>query len=104
VLTVLGYVSVRLQGIRTSYELDDLRGLRTELSEHNRRLRLELASLRALARVDAAARRLGFTAPAHDQVQLAREFAPADPGPGGRGPVRTVATTPGPAGPPVPGR
>ena len=95
VVTVLGYVTVRLQGIRASYELEDLRTLRSEVAEGNRKLRLELASLRAFARVDGEARRLGFTAPAHDQVQLAREFASSSElAAAGPAPVRTAATAP----------
>lgn len=98
VVTVLGYVNVRLQGIRASYELEDIRTLKSELAEHNRKLRLELASLRAFARVDGEARRLGFTAPAQDQVQLAREFgSSSEMAAAGPGSIRTVATAP-PAG------
>ncbi len=76
---VLGYVWLQVQRVRVSYELEDIRGLRAELDEQNRKLRLELLSLSSLARVDSAARRLGFTEPARDQVRMAREFvAPKD--------------------------
>lgn len=71
---VLGYVGLHVQRVRVSYELEDLRALRTDVEEQNRKLRLEVLSLRSFARVDSAARRLGLTEPARDQVRLAREF------------------------------
>jgi cell division protein FtsL len=74
---VLGYVWLQVQRVRVSYELEDLRSLRTDVEEQNRKLRLELYSLRSLARVDSAARRLGLTEPGRDQVRLAREFVSA---------------------------
>jgi hypothetical protein len=80
---VLGYVWLHVQRVRVSYELDDARALRAEVEEQNKKLRLELYSLRSLARVDSAARRLGLTEPARDQVRLAREFASPDESPEG---------------------
>ncbi|MBI3456011.1 MAG: cell division protein FtsL [Candidatus Rokubacteria bacterium] len=71
---VLGYVWLQVQRVRVSYELEDLRAVRTDLDEQNKKLRLEFLSLRSFARVDSAARRLGLTEPAPDQVRLAREF------------------------------
>jgi len=71
---VLGYVWLQVQRVRASYELEDLRHLRDEVEEQNKKLHLEIASLRSFARVDSAARRLGLTQPARDQVRLAREF------------------------------
>jgi cell division protein FtsL len=71
---VLGYVWLQVQRVRVSYELEDVRSLRGEVEEQNKKLRLELLSLRSYARVDSAARRLGLTEPARDQVRLAREF------------------------------
>ena len=71
---VLGYVWLHVQQVRASYELEDLRALRVDVEEQNKKLRLEISSLRSFARVDAAARRLGLTEPARDQVRLAREF------------------------------
>ena len=76
VFAVLGYVWLHVQRVRVSYELEDLRALRTDVEEQNKKLRLELSSLRSFARVDSAARRLGLTEPARDQVRLAREFVP----------------------------
>jgi cell division protein FtsL len=71
---VLGYVWLHVQQVRASYELEDLRALRVDVEEQNRKLRLEISSLRSFARVDSAARRLGLAEPARDQVRLAREF------------------------------
>jgi cell division protein FtsL len=71
---VLGYVWLHVQRVRVSYELEDLRSLRADVEEQNKKLRLELSSLRSFARVDSAARKLGLTEPARDQVRLAREF------------------------------
>lgn len=70
----LGYVWLHVQRVRVSYEVEDLRRLRAEVEEQNKKLHLELASLRSFARVDSMARRLGFTQPGRDQVRLAREF------------------------------
>lgn len=75
---VLGYVWLQVQRVRVSYELEDLRAVRADVEEQNRRLRLELSSLRSFARVDSAARRLGLTEPARGQVRLAREFVTPD--------------------------
>jgi cell division protein FtsL len=75
---VLGYVWLQVQRVRVSYGLETLRASRTRLEEQNRKLQLELASLRAFARVDSAARRLGLTPPAPDQVRLAREYVAPD--------------------------
>jgi cell division protein FtsL len=71
---VLGYVWLQVQRVRVSYELEDVRSLRAEVEEQNKKLRLELLSLRSYARVDSAARRLGLTEPGRGQVRLAREF------------------------------
>jgi cell division protein FtsL len=75
---VLGYVWLQVQRVRVSYRIEALRASRTRLEEQSRKLQLELASLRAFARVDSAARRLGLTPPAPDQVRLAREYVAPD--------------------------
>lgn len=77
---VLGYVWLQVQRVRVSYELEDLRALRAEVEEQNKKLRLELLTLRSFARVDSAARRLGLREPERDQVRLAREFVVPQPG------------------------
>ena len=86
---VLGYVWLQVQRVRVSYETEALRNARARLEEQNRKLQLELASLRAFARVDSAARRLGLTAPAPDQIRLAREYVAPD-GSGGSAPLRAA--------------
>jgi cell division protein FtsL len=87
---VLGYVWLQVQRVRVSYEIEALRGLRVRLEEQNRKLQLELASLRAFARVDSAARRLGLAPPGPDQIQLAREYV-APEGSGRRTSLRAAA-------------
>ena len=75
VALVLGVVGLKTQQVRLSYRLDGLRTVRTDLQESRSRLRVELASLRSLARIEGKARtELGMTPPAGDQVRLAREF------------------------------
>lgn len=72
---VLIYVWHQVQQVRLAYELEELRALRTELDELNRRLKVEIASLRTLARIEQKARaELGLELPRADEVQLAREF------------------------------
>ena len=75
VLIVLGVVGLRVQQVRLSYRLDALRQSRAELEEANRRLRVEMATLKSLSRIEGKARgELGMVAPTRDQVRLAREF------------------------------
>ena len=75
VTLVLGVVGLRVQQVRLSYRLDALRQSRAELEEANRRLRVEMATLKSLSRIEGKARgELGMVAPARDQVRLAREF------------------------------
>lgn len=81
VALVLGMVGLRVQQVRLSYRLDALRTARAELEETNRRLRVELATLKALARIEGKARgELGMVPPARGQVRLAREFVPGGSG------------------------
>ena len=76
VAIVVGLVGLRMQQVRLSYRLDNLRTARADAEEVNRRLRVEKASLQSLARIELEARtRLGMVAPTRHQVQLAREFA-----------------------------
>jgi len=85
---VLGYVALKVNEVRLSYKLDDLRTLRSDLEEFNRQLRLELATLRSLSRIENMARHeLGFTPPERDQVLVAREFVGEE---GARGSLRTA--------------
>jgi cell division protein FtsL len=89
---VLGYVWLQVHRVRVSYELEDARSLRAEVEQQNRKLHLELLSLRSYARVDSAARQLGLREPAPDQVRLAREFTTRAPGA-----AETALAAPGPA-------
>lgn len=78
---VLFYVWQQVQQVRISYELEDLRAVRKEVVETNRDLKLEMATLRSLARVERQARsRLGLEPPGRDQVHLARDFEEGNPG------------------------
>jgi cell division protein FtsL len=78
---VLGMVALRVQQVRLSYRLDALRMTRGDLEETNRRLRVELATLKSLSRIESKARgELGMTPPGRDQVRLAREFVPGGSG------------------------
>jgi cell division protein FtsL len=73
----LGVVGLRVQQVRLSYRLDELRAHEAELEEARSLLRVELYSLKSLARIDGKARtELGMISPARDQVQVAREFVP----------------------------
>lgn len=72
---VLGVVGVRVQQVRVSYRLDDLRALREDVEKLNRQLKVEVATLTALARVETRARtELGLAPPAAGQVSLVREY------------------------------
>ena len=81
VTLILGVVGLRVQQVRMSYRLDALRQSRAEIEEANRRLRVEMATLKSLSRIEGKARaELGMVAPARDQVQLALEFVPGGKG------------------------
>jgi cell division protein FtsL len=72
---VLGIVGLKVNQVRVSYRLDDLRALRSDLEELNRQLRVEQATLSSLARIESRARgELGLAPPLRDQVRLAREY------------------------------
>ncbi len=79
---VLTYVWQEVQRVRLAYEIEELRALRGELDELNRRLKVEIASLRSLARIEQKARaELGLELPRGNQVRLAREVVPGvEPG------------------------
>src|SRR5262249_3411993 len=65
---VLGVVALRVHQVRLSYRLDALRTTRAGLEERNRLLRVELATLRSLARIEDKARtELGMIPPAQNQ-------------------------------------
>lgn len=78
---VLGIVGLRESRVRLSYRLDRLRTSQAELEEANRQLRVELATLKALSRIEAKARiELGMVPPSGDQVRQAREYVAGVPG------------------------
>jgi cell division protein FtsL len=71
------YAWQHFQSIQLSYQLESLRGERSQSADLNQELKLEVAGLRAPGRIDVIARRqLGLTAPVPGQV------APMDMPPG----------------------
>ena len=71
------YAWQHFETIQLRYQLESLRGERTQAAELNQQLKLEVAGLRAPGRIDIIARRqLGLTAPVPGQV------APMDLPPG----------------------
>jgi cell division protein FtsL len=81
VALVLAVVGLRVQQVRLSYRLDGLRAARAQLEESRGRLRVELATLHSLARIEGKARQeLGMVPPTPEQVRLAREFVPGGGG------------------------
>jgi hypothetical protein len=60
--------------VHLAYQLDALRADRGRTETLIRQLEIEVATLRSPLRVEQRARQLGLTAPAHEQVQQAREF------------------------------
>ncbi|MFQ5896942.1 MAG: cell division protein FtsL [Candidatus Methylomirabilia bacterium] len=75
VVGVLGVVALEIHSVQLSYRLEELRAARGELEELNRQLRVELATLGSLRRIELKARaELGMGPPAPDQLRLAREF------------------------------
>ena len=94
VVLVLGLVALRVQQVRLSYRLDELRAVKTELEEARSRLRVELATLMSLARIESKARmELGMVRPAGDQVRLAREFVSGGTGQQAMVPLTASATS-----------
>jgi cell division protein FtsL len=98
VAAVLGVVGLKVEQLGLGYRLDALRTARVQAEETNRRLRVELASLRSLARIEDQARtELGMVPPAGGQVLLAREYVAGSTGLARAGEPRTAAV---PSGPP----
>lgn len=88
----LGVVSLKVHQVRLSYQLDVLRTAKAALEERTRLLRVEMATLRSLARIEDKARtELGMVAPAMSQVQLAREFVTGGSALGAVRPPRTAS-------------
>ncbi len=76
----LGVVGTRVQQVHGAYRLDGLRAQRARAETNVRQLEIEVATLRSPARVETRARQLGMTAPARDQIRLAREFVTGSTG------------------------
>src|SRR5271154_7259479 len=62
-LLVMGYALQHFRAIEYGYKIEALRSQRDGLSEMNRALRLEEASLRDPERIDVMARKLGMQSP-----------------------------------------
>ena len=75
-LALLSYTWVHLEALRTGYRIDTLERQLHELSQLERRQRLEAAYLANPQRLAERARKeLGMGAPSIDQVLFAAEFA-----------------------------
>ena len=67
-LLVMGYALQHFRAIEYGYKIETLRSQRGDLTEMNRALRLEEASLRDPERIDVMARKLGMQSPQPGQV------------------------------------
>ncbi|MGA9903158.1 MAG: cell division protein FtsL, partial [Terriglobales bacterium] len=67
-LLVMGYALQHFRAIEYGYKIEELRSKREDLTNMNRALRLEEASLRDPERIDLTARRLGLQPPQPGQV------------------------------------
>src|SRR5664279_4364185 len=67
-LLVMGYALQHFRAIEYGYKIESLRSQRSDLTEMNRALRLEEASLRDPERIDLMARKLGMQSPQPGQV------------------------------------
>jgi cell division protein FtsL len=67
-LLVMGYALQHFRAIEYGYKIETLRAERDSLTEMNRALRLEEASLRDPERIDVMARQLGMQSPQPGQV------------------------------------
>jgi hypothetical protein len=76
----LGLVALRVHDVELAYRLDALRAEQARTMKLIRELEIEIATLRAPSRLESRARALGMTAPAHNQVRLAREYVPTATG------------------------
>jgi cell division protein FtsL len=76
VVGLLLVVGLRVQQVHLAYQLDALRAERVRSEVLLRQLEIEVATLRSPGRVETRARELGMTAPAPEQVRLAREYVP----------------------------
>jgi cell division protein FtsL len=68
-LLVMGYGVQHFRAIEYGYKIEGLRSQREDLTNMNRALRVEEASLRDPERIDVMARKLGLQSPQPGQVQ-----------------------------------
>ena len=76
---VIGYAWQHFSAIEYGYRIETLRAQRDSLTELNRALRLEEASLRDPERIDALAQQMGLVAPQAGQV-IRMDSSDRDPG------------------------
>jgi cell division protein FtsL len=72
----LGLVAVRVHEVQLAYRIDALRAEHDRAERLLQQLGIEVATLKAPARVETRARQLGLVAPSLEQVRLAREYVP----------------------------
>jgi cell division protein FtsL len=70
----LGLAALRVREVQLAYRIDALRAERTRAEALIQQLHVEVATLKAPARIEHRARQLGLVAPSGEQVQLAREY------------------------------
>ena len=68
ILFVASYLWLRLEIIKLGYEISEANRVRYELTEENKRLKIELATLRAPERIEKIGRRLGLHHPTGEEV------------------------------------
>ena len=76
----LGVVGLRVQQVHLAYQIDRLHRERTQVETAIRQLEVEVATLRAPARIEQKARQLGLATPDRQQIRSAREFVPTGTG------------------------
>jgi cell division protein FtsL len=72
----LGVVAIRVEELQLAYRLDALRAERARAERLIQQLDIEIATLKAPARVESRAQQLGLVVPSREQVRLAREYVP----------------------------
>jgi cell division protein FtsL len=79
-LMALVYLGQHCSSIEYGYKIEDLRAKRDQLADVNRTLKLEEATLKEPARIDALARGMGMSLPSVGQVQRMQETGALDSG------------------------
>ena len=78
---VMGYAFQHFKAIEYGYKIEALKTQRTNLTETNRALRLEEASLRDPERIDDIARKMGLQSPQAGQILRMDSSIPESSGP-----------------------